>query len=544
LMLRKNFNANFVTAALSMILFMGFSLMEFSFFEETDQRIFHLAEKISPGFFPSDSVLSPGVNIPTFENGRKHAPANPPRFPFEWITLLVVGSSAALVFSRFGEGIKLSALLGLSGVTLAAGIFSSSLLGTGFMVSLPIGCLFFMYVAFTARELSAIKGLRRDCLDLKKMLGLNYQKQGMLDLAFEKFRECPLDNELMDHLFRLGLEYEKRDMTAEALTVYHHMNGRGGRPELSDRIAHLESGEASSGGRVYGKRNGTLSDAFVHRKTVGRYQILEELGKGTMGLIYKALDPKINRLLAIKVIRFSDDFDEGMVQEIKDRFFREAEIAGKLSHPVIVTLHDVGEDGDLTYMAMEYLEGRDLSHYCLKGNLLPIRTVLDVVTKVAEALQYAHKEKVIHRDIKPANIMLLKNGGVKVTDFGIAKAISSHKTKTGVILGTPNYMSPEQIMGHEIDAKTDIFSLGVLFFQLLTGDLPFHGENLSRLLNQITRGQHPSVRQYNPRLPRACDQIIGKALVKGREGRFATAGDMAKYLKIMLSKVDQQSGYP
>ena len=231
-----------------------------------------------------------------------------------------------------------------------------------------------------------------------------------------------------------------------------------------------------------------------------------------MGLVYKALDPKINRPLAIKTIRFSDEFDEDVIQEIKERFFREAEIAGQLSHPSIVTIYDVGEDRDLTYMAMEFLKGEDLEKYIDKNNLLPLRKILDVAARVAEALDFAHKSEVIHRDIKPANIMLLKNGRVKVTDFGIAKAISSSRTRTGVILGTPNYMSPEQIMGQKIDARSDIFSLGVLFYQLLTGELPFHGDNLSSLLHQITQKKHPPVRNYNPKIPRACEQIIDRAL--------------------------------
>ena len=257
--------------------------------------------------------------------------------------------------------------------------------------------------------------------------------------------------------------------------------------------------------------------------------------------MYKGMDPKINRLVAIKVIRFSDDFDEEMVDEIRERFLREAEIAGKLSHPGIVTIHDVGEDDDLTYMAMEYLEGESLNHYCSNEKRLTLTRVLDVVAKVADALDYAHKQGVIHRDIKPANIMLLRNGNIKVTDFGIAKAISSSRTKTGVILGTPNYMSPEQIMGHKIDARTDIFSLGVLFFQLLTGKLPFHGENLSALLYHITQGKHPSVRLIESGIPKACEQIIDKALAKNPKDRFRTAGQMARYLTMLRAKIEELS---
>jgi serine/threonine-protein kinase len=210
-----------------------------------------------------------------------------------------------------------------------------------------------------------------------------------------------------------------------------------------------------------------------------------------------------------------------------------------LSHPSIVTIYDVGEDRDLTYIAMEFLEGVNLEDYVVKGNLLTFRETLDVVANVAEALDFAHKADVIHRDIKPANIMLLKNGGVKVTDFGIAKAISSSRTKTGVILGTPNYMSPEQIMGQKIDLRSDIFSLGVLFFQMLTGELPFHGENLSGLLYQITQVEPPSVRNYNSRIPKVCDQILDKALAKKQEDRFRNAGQMMRVIRLLATKIDE-----
>jgi len=294
--------------------------------------------------------------------------------------------------------------------------------------------------------------------------------------------------------------------------------------------SHMRAREAS-----------VLDEAIPKELTrIGRYEILQGLGRGSMGLVYKALDLKINRLLAIKTIRFSDEFDEDVIQEIKERFFREAEIAGRLSHPCIVTLHDMGEDQDLTYLAMEYLEGENLEKFINRKNLLPLRKVLSVVASVAEALEFAHRADVIHRDIKPANIMLLKTGGVKVTDFGIAKAISSSRTRTGVILGTPNYMSPEQIMGQKVDPRSDVFSLGVVFYQLLTGELPFQGDNLSSLLYQITQVKHPPLRSFNSRIPVACEQIMDKALAKNLDERFKTAGQMEKLLRLLALKVDQK----
>ncbi|MBW1673522.1 MAG: serine/threonine protein kinase, partial [Deltaproteobacteria bacterium] len=254
--------------------------------------------------------------------------------------------------------------------------------------------------------------------------------------------------------------------------------------------------------------------------------------------VYKARDPKINRLLAIKTIRFSDEFEEDQLKEIKERFFMEAELAGKLSHPGIVAIHDIGEDYDLTYMAMEFLDGDDLEKYCKKGSLLPMRKLLDIITETADALEYAHNNNVIHRDIKPANIMLLKIGKVTVTDFGIAKSMSASKTRSGIILGTPNYMSPEQIMGRHIDARSDIFSLGVVFFQLLTGELPFTGDNMNSLFYKITQEKHTSPHTLNPKVIKPCEQILDKALAKNPDHRFQKASDFSKYLRVLANKID------
>ena len=331
-------------------------------------------------------------------------------------------------------------------------------------------------------------------------------------------------------------------MINKAVSIYEYINTKGGGfRDLSERIPKLKKVISSLPlGGYQGRKEEKIvvSDDMEVKPTIGRYEILMELGKGAMGTVYKGRDPKINRLLAIKTIRFSDEFEENQLEEIKDRFFSEAELAGKLSHPGVVAIFDVGEDYDLTYMAMEFLDGEDLEKYCKKGSLLPIRKLLDVVAETAAALEYAHSNGVIHRDIKPANIMLLKNGRIKVTDFGIAKSMSSSKTRSGIILGTPNYMSPEQIMGRQIDARSDIFSLGVVFYQLLTGELPFKGDNLNSLFYHITQARHPPPSKINPRVIKPCEQIIDKTLAKNPDNRFQRARDLARYLKILANKID------
>jgi len=264
---------------------------------------------------------------------------------------------------------------------------------------------------------------------------------------------------------------------------------------------------------------------------LGRYEILEQIGKGAMGIVYKGRDPKLNRLTAIKTIRFIDEYDEDKAEEIKAQFYREAEVVAKLSHNNIVMMYDVGEDLDLSYLAMEYLEGESLEQYTTADNLLTLHQCLDYIIQVCEALHYAHSHGVVHRDIKPGNIMILKGGLAKVMDFGIARAAGGTKTRTGIIKGTPFYMSPEQAKGATVTGASDIFSLGVLFYQLLTGKLPFTGENLASIMYQTTNVTPEPVTTYQPGLDPAIVSILDKALEKNAEMRFSSAREMADALR-------------
>jgi len=460
----------------------------------------------------------------------------------EGAAILLLGAFAAVLFPGMGQLTRLSWTLGLAGLCLVSGYAVLYLTDIWVKAATVAICVAVIYLVVTGIEVLVTERATRQSIESNRLLGLSFQSQGLLDLAFDKFRKLPLDPETKDVIYNLGLEYEQKRQMKKAFAVYEYINKGGGFRDLDDRIAALRDSAKSPtpGSHDHVRSANSLEELDGEEIThVGRYKILETLGRGSMGLVYKALDPKINRLLAIKTIRFSDEFDEDVIQEIKNRFFREAEIAGQLAHPSIVTIYDLGDDRDLTYMAMEYLEGEDLEKFITKNHLLPLEKVLHVVASVADALHFAHKADVIHRDIKPANIMLLKSGGVKVTDFGIAKAISSSRTKTGVILGTPNYMSPEQIMGQKIDSRSDIFSLGVLFFQLLTGELPFQGDNLSSLLYQITQVRHPPLRTQNAKIPKACEQIIDKALAKNPKERFQSAAEFAQLLRMLASKIDE-----
>jgi CHASE2 domain-containing sensor protein/tRNA A-37 threonylcarbamoyl transferase component Bud32 len=287
-------------------------------------------------------------------------------------------------------------------------------------------------------------------------------------------------------------------------------------------------------------REPTLSGGTLRIETNGpqqkidRYEILGELGHGAMGIVYKGRDPLIDRPVAIKTIRFDRLYEDQDIQGLKGRFFKEAQAAGKLTHPNIVTIFDVGEDRGLSYMAMEYLEGDVLSKFCSPGQLLQVEEVLEIIAQAAEALDLAHKRNIVHRDIKPANIMRTSEGEIKVMDFGIAKLPSSTLTQDGSVVGTPAYMSPEQIRGEDLDGRSDLFSLGSILYELLTGVKFFSGENFSAMAHKLTHENPPPPSRQNPLVPPAVDEILNKVLAKNRNDRYARGKDFSKDLRKVL----------
>ncbi len=304
----------------------------------------------------------------------------------------------------------------------------------------------------------------------------------------------------------------------------------------SDKAQIVQPTKDTDAGQTFDEKRLLESDEKTLPQ-LGRYQILKQLGRGAMGIVYLGRDPKLNRLTAIKTIRFSDDFDDRRVALIKEHFYREAEVVAKLSHTNIVTIYDVGEDLDLTYLAMEYLEGESLERFTRPENLPTVRKSLDIVCQVCDALEYAHRNGIIHRDIKPANIMMLKQGVVKVMDFGIARAATGTKTRTGIIKGTPYYMSPEQTKGERLAGSSDIFSLGVVFYQLLTGKLPFNGENMAAIMYQITSVDPEPPTKLSPNIDNVTLDILRKALEKNPANRYASAKEMGDHIRMVMSKM-------
>lgn len=274
---------------------------------------------------------------------------------------------------------------------------------------------------------------------------------------------------------------------------------------------------------------------------LGRYEVLGELGHGAMGIVYKARDPLIDRVVAIKTINLGLALDEK--EEYEGRFYQEAKAAGRLSHPNIVTIYDVGKSGDVAYIAMEFLEGRELRDIMNDGALLPVDQVLDIAAQVAQGLAYAHEHDIVHRDVKPSNIMVVRDGHVKITDFGIARMASSAvRTQTGMVLGSPKYMSPEQVMGKNIDQRSDIFSLGVMLYEMLTGHPPFTGENVNAIMYQTLNAVPAPPSTLNSIVPEMLNFIVAKALAKALDDRYQNARDFADDLRACRDTLPRSNG--
>src|SRR5262245_10493730 len=266
---------------------------------------------------------------------------------------------------------------------------------------------------------------------------------------------------------------------------------------------------------------------------LGRYEIVDELGKGAMGVVYLARDPLIGRLVALKTFRIGYSVKDQEMEQFRVRFMREAQSAGILTHPNIVTIHDVVEDsGDgLAFIAMEYVRGTNLKLLLQAEQQLSPQLVLDSTAQVADALDYAHANRVVHRDVKPANILITAENRVKITDFGIARLDSSNLTQEGQLLGTPNYMAPEQIQGKEVDSRADLFSLGVVLYEMLTRHKPFQGENLTVVSHRIVYDHFTPPREFVRELPPGIEPILDKALEKDPGRRYQRAKEMVDDLR-------------
>ena len=272
------------------------------------------------------------------------------------------------------------------------------------------------------------------------------------------------------------------------------------------------------------------------KRMLGRFEILAEIGKGAMGVVYRATDPSLSRTVAIKTVIMSDDPKEKA--EYEARYNQEAKAAGGLNHPNIVTIYDIGKSGNVAYMAMELLEGSELRTLLTSGKHIEAVRAVEIAAQVAEGLAYAHQHGVVHRDVKPANIMILDSGPAKITDFGIARMRQAEvKTQTGVVMGSPRYMSPEQVAGKRAEPRSDIFSLGVILYEMLTGKPAFTGEDVTSVMYQILNVVPPPPSSVNPDVPAVLDFIVAKALAKTVEERYQDVGEFAHDLRDSAKQV-------
>jgi serine/threonine-protein kinase len=468
-------------------------------------------------------------------------------FMAELLMILIIGLAITLFLPRLKAvtaGVVFVALM----VALIGGstyLFASRGLWvktTYPLLQLILGYIGVITINYFVTETSKEK-IEGESAETNRMLGLSFQSQGMLDMAWDKFRRLPVDDEVKNILYNLALDYERKRQINKAAVVYEYIEEHDKsfkdvgekKNKLMQASETMVFGDGSLGGGSAGED--LFTSATGTRPTLGRYEIVKQLGKGAMGVVYLGNDPRINRTTAIKTFRFSDDFEPEEVKKLKEKFFREAESAGTLSHPNIVTIFDAGDEQDLAYIAMEYLEGENLEKYTKKDNLLPVIKVIGYMADIAGGLDYAHEKGIVHRDIKPANIMLVKSGSVKITDFGVARITATSQTQTGVVKGTPYYMSPEQFSGAKVDGRSDIFSLGTMMFQLLTGKLPFRGNSPAALMHHIMHVPHPNPKTINPKILTPLVTVIDKALEKDRDKRYQKAAIMRDHLREIYQKV-------
>ncbi len=458
----------------------------------------------------------------------------------QFVAFSLIGLYLMFVLPRFrlGTGIIMSVLF----VVLLLNVYFYSMISRSTWLPLmaPLFALLLGHLVLGIKH--AIEGrLRRihdELSDANQSLGQFLHQQGQLDAAFEKYRSCELDKSLLSKLYNLGLDYERKRQFNKAVTVFRYIDTHEpGYNDVHDRLNRNQevSNQMLGNGGTMAANNADatmmISSQGVEKPMLGRYKVDRELGRGAMGMVYLGHDPKIGRTVAIKTMSLGQEFDADKLDDVRQRFFREAETAGRLNHPNIVTIYDVGEDQELSYIAMDYLKGVNLLDYCKAGSLLPAAEVFDIMIDVAGALEYAHGQRVVHRDIKPANLIYhQEEKQITVTDFGVACLTDASKTKTGTILGSPSYMSPEQLAGNKVDGRSDLFSLGVTFYQMLTGELPFVAESLASLMYKIANEKHPDIRMFKPDLPSCVSQIINKALHKDIERRFQTGSQFAKAL--------------
>ena len=453
---------------------------------------------------------------------------------------LLAGAALFLIVTMPSLGTLLTSLVVALGC--AALMVAQTLLIVYQHLWLPLGTVTLFLLAgllimlFWMQPYREIREWRGNACQARLQLARNLLQQGHTDDAQGALTHCPEHPEKLDLLYDIAIQQERKRQYDSAVRTFNQiLIGNRQYRDVKDRLHTLTQLVAGApvavGGGFEATRTLVMPDQVVSKPTLGRYEIERELGRGAMGVVYLGKDPKIARTVAIKTLSY-EQFDAAQLKDLKARFFREAEAAGRLNHPDIVTVYDVGEEADLAFIAMDYADGKPLSAFGKPKSLLQIQVVLELIARVAEALDYAHGQKVIHRDIKPGNIIYNRqSGALKITDFGIAKLADDSRTRTGSVMGSPLYMSPEQLKGQKVTGASDIYSLGVTLYKLLSGETPYQGDSLANLTYQILNKRPKSIREYCPDLPDSVVRLINKSIQREPSKRFASALAMAEALR-------------
>jgi serine/threonine-protein kinase len=429
-----------------------------------------------------------------------------------WISALevLVPALLAIVAVLFMPGRSRRDIIMMTAITIVGLILVEALMLAILRVRLDLGRPIFIFLGVAILSWWLAGAVKKAALHAYKR-GIDFLAAGRLEPAFAEFRRCDPAESLSTVMYKLSLAFEEQAKPERAEAVLDWMKQTHG------------SGNESKGS--LGGKNGPP-------QRLGRYVIERKIGRGAMGAVYLAKDPRINRQVALKVIPIEKEFEDEELEEARLRFFREAESAGRLTHPNIITVFDAGEDKHLAYIAMEYLEGDALTKYTDPKRLLAPGKALELCARTAEALDYAHNQGVIHRDIKPANILYnVRDDTLKISDFGVARMTDNNRTKTGIVLGTPMYMSPEQLNAEDLSGHSDLFSLGVTLYELLVGEVPFKATNIAVLMTRITTDDPAPLSNRRPGIPPSVDSVLAKALAKKPQDRFVNGGEMSIALR-------------
>jgi len=447
--------------------------------------------------------------------------------------------AVCVVLSR-NRSLKASAVLAVSGMALllATEYFLVTVVGLWLQLAgLALFCLTGVAIFHFILQLTA--RFSRPVTDSSSTSGgVSTGQVEELDLGFSVLRQQPTTERTKQRLYELAMEHGKKRDYARAERVFRYIASRD--PGYRDVAEKLEKLSGARGVTPAPPRPGVTKPEMTTatnaappaRRTLGRYELERVIGRGAMATVYLGRDPTINRRVAIKTLPLAEEFAENDLATARSHFLREAESAGRLSHQYIISIHDAGEDDRIAYLAMEYFEGKPLSHYAQLGRLLPPSVVFELMARAAEALHYAHSQNVVHRDVKPANLMYdMANDRLKLTDFGIARLTDTSRTRTGIILGTPSYMSPEQLSASKVTGQTDIYSLGVTMYHLLAGAPPFQADTIPRLMDKIVHHKHRAISDIRDDVPGCTDVILARALAKDPADRYESGKAMALALR-------------